>query len=163
MRQREDKLLAMVTQKVVELESKPDGLTGSTTFWRANPEAKGQHPVKSLWYVTFCQALSTHSPALSVLIVMQKLKDKQRRFHSCRFHSCHTGFWQFQYIPKRTQGPAVGRCLGLPSYTQGSRSKKNTDAPSRLWNKHVWRKTDPSHCGFYSSLCACTWNCVTNL
>lgn len=74
MRQRGVKLLTMVTQKVVT--SNPDGLTGSTTFWRATTEAKGQHPVKSLQYVIFCPAPSTHSPALSVLIMMQKLKDK---------------------------------------------------------------------------------------
>lgn len=39
----------------------------------------------------------------------------------------------FHCVPVRIQGPVVGRCHGLPGYTQGSRNKKNTSALGRFF------------------------------
>lgn len=60
------------------------GLTLRAQLYSEGPKKRpsGQHPVKSLQYVIVWMAPNTYSPALSVLLMMQKAK-RQRQFDSC--------------------------------------------------------------------------------
>lgn len=66
-----------------------------------------------------CPALSTHSPALSVLIMMQKLKDKESRFPSC-----YMAFSSFTTSLRELKVHLLGGALGCLATSKEAEARK---------------------------------------